>query len=231
MRKAGTILTMLGIVVLVAVVSLAEAQPVGGQARDAQGRRAGAGWGVWRMGQPVGRLETTPETKELWQQSGDLQANLHQKQWELFELQNAEPLAPEAIETKQAEIREINQQMQQLRQQLAEHATRGRGAAGQGDQRRQALLAQMRQRWQQGPMAQPGMGPAPMGPPGMGPGPMTPPTIVIDSGKLYLVLGGQLCKFDADTLELEKAVLLPHMAPVGPPPFGPPGPPPPPPGQ
>lgn len=229
MRKTATILTMSGIVALVAAVSLAEAQPVGGQARGAQERRAAMMRGQGMGG--FGRLETTPETKELWQRSGDLQANLHQKQWELFELQNAEPLAPEAIETKQAEIREINQQMQQLRQQIAEHSTRGRGAAGQRAQGRQAFRAQMGPGWQQGPIAQPGMGPAPMGPPGMGPGPMMAPTLVIDSGNLYLVLGGQLCKFDADTLELERAVPLPRMGPVGPPPFGPPGPPPPPPGQ
>ena len=231
MQKIATVVTAVGLLALVTLAGAAAALPFRTEGTGPTAPPTGALWGVYRMGQPIGlrgHLQTSPEAREVWGRLGDLQMMMREKQWELFELQNAEPPAPEAIEAKQAEIREIQQQMQQTNQELAQYRRQEPGQLGEGAQRQQAP----RQQWgeprgelqQMRRMGQPGMGQPGMGQQGMmGHGGMMAPTIVAERGKLYLAEGGQLYMFDAETLELLKVV--PYFRPPGPPPFGAAGPP------
>ncbi len=105
------------------------------------GARQGAGaWGAQRgtgqrgPGQWLrrGYLKTIPESHELWSQLGTLNNQMHDAQWVLFELLNADPRDPEAIRAQFGEMREIGQQLQSVQQELRPYWIRPQRPEGGG---------------------------------------------------------------------------------------------------
>jgi hypothetical protein len=66
-----------------------------------------------------GYLRATPENEALWKELGQAQADLHQKEWELFTLLSATEVDKQAVNAKQAEARDLMKQMRSLREKLA----------------------------------------------------------------------------------------------------------------
>ena len=236
MRRPMPLTMLVGLVALAAFATTGAAQPAGPGGGGFGGPRLGMG-GPSLMGRG-GYLETNPESRALWERLGDLQLRLRDQQWELFELQNAERPSREAIADRSTEIRELNAQLGQVRQEIQQHWMPVAGRPGQ--QARPGLLLgrggdagtrlRLRQRegmgrggrmggmagmGQMGGMAGMGQmgGMAGMGQMG-GRGHMAGPSaIAIDRGKLYVVSGGCLYRYDARSLELEEMAPMPGPGP------------------
>ena len=98
-----------------------------------------------------GYLKTTPEVQALWTQLGQIESDLHQKEWELFVLFNAQPVDRRAVRTKYGEVRDLMRQMKDVRQKLepswvplprAQGRGKGKGVGGAAGQAQQAAPQQ-----------------------------------------------------------------------------------------
>ncbi len=136
MRK---MLIVIGIVAIATVFVLtAQAQPAGndegglgaGQGRGhgqhgKLGRGGQQGIGFGQEGQPgkmggMGRgyIETNETTRQLWTQLGELQSQLHEARWQLFEVLNKQPVDRDAVKAQAAKMKDIATQVRDINQQL-----------------------------------------------------------------------------------------------------------------
>lgn len=70
------------------------------------------------VGGTRGYLKTNAETEALWKELGTAQTDLHQKQWELYVLLNAEQVDKQAVRAKYAECRDLNTKLHDVREKL-----------------------------------------------------------------------------------------------------------------
>ncbi len=125
-----TLCLMIGCLLLMGSLALAQGDGAAGAApapvatapaaaATAVGQAAApAGTAKNAVGTAKGYLKTTPEAEALWKQLGQAEADLHQKQWELYVLLNAETRDKPAVRAKFAEVRDLMTQMRTTREGL-----------------------------------------------------------------------------------------------------------------
>ena len=124
-----TVCLMIGCLLFVASLTFAQNNDAGAAApapvatapaaTGAAGQAAApAGAAKHAVGTAKGYLKTTPEAEALWKQLGQAEADLHQKQWELYVLLNAETRDKPAVRAKFAEVRALMTQMRTTREGL-----------------------------------------------------------------------------------------------------------------
>jgi len=105
-----------------------QAAPEAG-AQAPAGQAAGGQHAMGALGRR-GYLKVSPESQQLWDQLGTLQTQLHQEQWDLFVLLNAEPKDREAIKAQAEKVRGLTQQVRQTMQSLRQYFVALPAAAG-----------------------------------------------------------------------------------------------------
>lgn len=104
-----------------------------GQAGAGEGRGRLGGGGPLGIAPGRGYIEPNAETKALWEKLGQIQADLHAAQWDLFVLMAQKPRDQQKIKAQEQKIKQLRESMRSVWQQLRPHwRTAEPQAAGKG---------------------------------------------------------------------------------------------------